>query len=88
MIPEGFLNDRAAKVAEDIHRDFKGQDLEVFVIMNSAFKFFSDLLIHLRNISQITGENVNVVPRFFKITSYHLNQQVVDKDSVRSFNQI
>lgn len=50
--------------------------------MNSAFKFFTDVLTHLRNISEHTGENVNVVPRFFKITSYHLNQQVVDKDHV------
>jgi hypothetical protein len=57
--------------------------LDIFVIMNSAFKFYTDLLVHLNKIMEHTGELIKIRPSFFKITSYHLNQQVVDKDKVR-----
>lgn len=72
-------------LAKRIHTDYKGQELDVFVIMNSAFKFFTDLLVHLNKIMEHTGELIKIRPSFFKITSYHLNQQVVDKDKVIIF---
>lgn len=83
MLPEGLINDRVEKMAKDIHHDYKGKDLTIFVIMKSAFKFFTHLLASLNKIMEHTGETINLQLHFFKITTYHLDSSVVAKDDVR-----
>jgi hypoxanthine-guanine phosphoribosyltransferase len=47
MIPEGYLKERIEKLAERIYSDQveAGHDhLDLLVIMNSAFRFYSELI--------------------------------------------
>lgn len=79
MISEGCIKDRVERLAQKIFNDFKDKEiLDLFVIMNSAFKFFSDLLSFLSKLIESRGSKLMLRPTFFKITSYQNNEQVVD----------
>ena len=50
MLPEGLIRDRVERLAQKIYKDYISQgvkELDLVVIMNSAFKFFNDLLHYL-----------------------------------------
>ena len=53
------------------------------VIMNSAFRFFTDLFRHLNKLNEFSSDKVELRVHFAKITTQHLNVAVVEKDKVR-----
>ena len=53
-----------------IHSDYKGQTLNVFVVMTGAYKFASDLVKYIKLFNNEEQEDTNKValrPYFFKI---------------------
>ena len=58
MIPEGFLKDRIKKLAQKIYRDYTEagvEQLELVVIMNSAFKYFAALIEEINRYAETPG---------------------------------
>ena len=52
LIPEGLLRDRVEKLAFNIYQEYREKgELTILVIMNSAFKFFTDLVHFLNKFS-------------------------------------
>ena len=75
MIPEGLIRDRIERLAQRIFNDYRDKEvLDIFIIMNSAFKYFSDLLVYLNRFIEANHCKLMIRPSFFKITSYHLTQ--------------
>ena len=87
MIPEGFIKDRVETLASKIYHDqiSAGHDqLDLIVIMNSAFRFFTDLLAALNRQSEKPGQKpLKIRISFVKVTTYHLMEGVVSIDEVR-----
>ncbi|TNV76080.1 hypothetical protein FGO68_gene104 [Halteria grandinella] len=88
LISEGFLRDRIDRMAQNIYAEYrdKGQ-LDILVIMNSAFKFFTDLLSAINKLSEgdfAKGdeERLKIRVRYCKITTQHLNLGVVDIEKI------
>ena len=86
MIPEGFLKDRIRKLAHRIYTDYTKNgihELDLLVIMNSAFTYFTDLLAEINKISETPGSmKLKIRPRFVKITTQTLNVASVAMDDV------
>jgi hypoxanthine-guanine phosphoribosyltransferase len=87
LIPEGLLKDRIERLAQKIYRDAVRESftqLDLLIIMNSAFKFFADLINYLNKESEKSGgsQKLKIRTRFVKITTQHLNQGVVDYEQV------
>ena len=73
LIPEGLIKTRVEKLAQEIYKHYCGDRLEplrVFVIMNGAFQFYSDLLFYLKKIAQYKSEKLYFEADFIKIKSY------------------
>jgi hypoxanthine phosphoribosyltransferase len=73
MIPEGLVKTRVEKLARDIFYDFCGRrekPIRIFVIMNGAFQFFTDLLFCIKKMSQYKKESLSFETDFIKIKGY------------------
>ena len=60
MIPEGLIKTRVEKMAHDIFNDYSGRrdkPLRMLVVMNGAFQFYTDVLFHLKKMSQYSNIN-------------------------------
>jgi len=77
LIPEGFLKDRIKRLAQKIYIDYTNEGIEqldLLVIMNSAFKYFTNLIDELNKHSETPGcKRLKIVPHFVKVTSQALN---------------
>ena len=73
MISEGFLKDRIEALAGKVYEDqiAAGHDqLDLIVIMNSAFRFFTDFLAALNRHSEKQGQKpLKIRILFVKITT-------------------
>ena len=84
LIPEGLLRDRVERLAKNIYRAYRDSgELTILVIMNSAFRFFTDLLHFLNKASEHEAGRLKIRPFFVKVTTQHLDQAVVDFDQVQ-----
>lgn len=75
LITHGQIKDRCDQLAEQILNDYKGQTLEIMVIMTGAFQFFTDLndsLIKVRanRMPKTDEEDVIWSYNFQKVSSY------------------
>jgi hypoxanthine-guanine phosphoribosyltransferase len=53
MIPEGMMKDRVNRLAQKIYTEYRDKgELVILVIMNSAFRYFTDLVEALNRISE------------------------------------
>lgn len=64
-----MIKSRVRQLAENIHSDYKGQTLNLFVVMAGAYKFAKDLAKYLKKINKREEEKVELRPYFFKIDS-------------------
>jgi hypoxanthine-guanine phosphoribosyltransferase len=58
LISEGFLRDRIDRLAQRIYQDAldEGKEqLDLLIIMNSAFRFFTELISCLNRQSEMPG---------------------------------
>ena len=73
FIPEGLVKTRVEKLAENIFIDYCGKrdrPFRIFVIMNGAFQFYTDLLFHLKKMQQYNPEKLSFETDFIKIKGY------------------
>jgi hypoxanthine phosphoribosyltransferase len=73
MIPEGMVKTRVEKLARDIFYDYCGKrdkPIRIFVIMNGAFQFFTDLLSYFKKMAQYKKEKLYFETDFIKIKGY------------------
>jgi len=47
-----MIKSRVRQLAQNIHNDFKGQTLNVFVVMTGAYKFATDLVKYIKKINE------------------------------------
>lgn len=94
MIPEGLIKSRVEKLSQDIFKDYCGKrdsPLRIFVIMNGAFQFYSDLLSHLKKLAQYKPETLYFETDFIKIKGYvntetkleEIDEGVISEDMVK-----
>jgi hypoxanthine-guanine phosphoribosyltransferase len=73
MIPEGLIKDRVETLASKIYHDqlSAGHDqLDLIVIMDSAFRYFTDLLAALNRLSEKPGQKpLKIRVRFVKVST-------------------
>lgn len=65
-----MIKSRVRQLAQNIYNDFKGQTLNVFVVMTGAYKFAADLVKYIKKINKDAVDDqakVIVKPYFFKI---------------------
>lgn len=82
LIPEGMVKTRVEKLAHDIFKDYAGKrdkPLRIFVIMNGAFQFYTDLLFHLKKMSQYNSEKLYFETEFIKIKGYVNTQSKLEE---------
>ena len=86
MIAEGSLNERIEKIGEIIYSDnvMAGHDhLVLLVIMNSAFRFYAQLIGALNRQSEKPGQaKLRLTTKFVKVTTQHMMEAVVKIDEV------
>jgi len=78
-----MIKSRVRQLAQNIHNDFKGQTLNVFVVMTGAYKFAADLVKYIKRINQSEEQQVAVKPYFFKIDKN--NHPHIFEDPIVSF---
>jgi hypoxanthine-guanine phosphoribosyltransferase len=62
-----MIKSRVRQLAQNIYNDFKGQTLNVFVVMTGAYKFATDLVKYIKKINETEESKVAMKPYFFKI---------------------
>uniref|UniRef100_A0A7S3JH00 Phosphoribosyltransferase domain-containing protein n=1 Tax=Euplotes harpa TaxID=151035 RepID=A0A7S3JH00_9SPIT len=73
LIPEGLIKSRIDKLAQQIYKQYrsnKTNPLQIFVIMNGAFQFFSDLQSSIKKVREFSGERIEYDTHFLKIKGY------------------
>lgn len=73
LIPEGLAKTRAEKIAHQIFQDYCGKrelPFRIFVIMNGAFQFYTDILYYLKKMSQYKKEKLHFETDFIKLKGY------------------
>ena len=73
LIPEGLVKTRVEKLAQNIFQDYCGRretPLKVFVIMNGAFQYYTDLLQNLKKLAKFKSEKLYFETEFIKIKGY------------------
>ena len=83
LISNGQVLDRCDKLAEQIFDDYRGKVLDIFVILNGAFQFFSDLLNSINKVRaarkpRTEDEDVIVRFNFHRVSSYHNTESTGD----------
>ena len=73
LIPEGLIKSRVEKLAQQIYYQYKGiitKPLQIFVIMNGGFQFYSDLQDYIKKIREYKRERIEYETHFVKIKGY------------------
>jgi hypoxanthine phosphoribosyltransferase len=80
LIPNGFVKDRIARLAEEVVRDTDGP-LNVCCILKGGYQFFSDLVHNMKKIRKINNSSIPLTYDFIKVKSY-VNTQSTGKIQV------
>ena len=83
LISNGQVLDRCDRLAEQIFEDYRGKVLDIFVILNGAFQFFSDLLNSINKVRAARkprSEDEDVIVRFnfHRVSSYQNTESTGD----------
>lgn len=90
LLPEGLVKSRVEKMAQDIFKEYCGKrdkPLKIFVIMNGAFQFYSDILFHLKKMSQYKPEKLSFETEFIKIKGYVNTESKLEEISDSSISE-
>lgn len=83
LVPEGLIKSRVERLAQNIYSDYvestKTRRLQIFVIMNGAFQFFSDLQDYLKKVREYKSERLEYDVHFIKIKGYVNTESVLEK---------
>ncbi|OUM66963.1 hypothetical protein PIROE2DRAFT_5701, partial [Piromyces sp. E2] len=69
LIPNGFVKDRIARLANDIITNTNGP-LNVCCILKGGYQFFSDLVAEMKKIRKINNSSIPLTYDFIRVKSY------------------
>ena len=74
LIPEGLIKSRAEKIAQCIYNHYisspREKPLQIFVIMNGSFQYFSDLQLYIKKVREYKLERLDYEVHFIKVKGY------------------
>lgn len=83
LVPEGLIKSRVEKVAQSIYFDYiestKTRRLQIFVIMNGAFQFFSDLQRYMKKVREYKAQRLEYDVHFIKVKGYVNTESILEK---------
>ena len=94
LIPEGLIKSRVEKLAQSIYWNYKGNilgKLQIFVIMNGGFQFYSDLQTYFKKVREYKRERLDYETHFVKVKGYvndeskleSIDDNVITEDMVK-----
>uniref|UniRef100_A0A8C9MK93 Hypoxanthine-guanine phosphoribosyltransferase n=1 Tax=Serinus canaria TaxID=9135 RepID=A0A8C9MK93_SERCA len=70
FIPHGLILDRTERLARDIMQDMGSHHIVALCVLKGGYKFFADLLDHIKTLNQNGDKSVPVTVDFVRIKSY------------------
>ncbi|XP_010157326.1 PREDICTED: hypoxanthine-guanine phosphoribosyltransferase-like, partial [Eurypyga helias] len=70
FIPHGLILDRTERLARDIMQDMGGHHIVALCVLKGGYKFFADLLDHIKAVNQNGDRSVPITVDFVRIKSY------------------
>ncbi|XP_066051004.1 hypoxanthine-guanine phosphoribosyltransferase-like [Chamaea fasciata] len=70
FIPHGLILDRTERLARDILQDMGSHHIVALCVLKGGYKFFADLLDHIKALNQNGDKSVPVTVDFVRIKSY------------------
>uniref|UniRef100_A0A8C3QHL0 Hypoxanthine-guanine phosphoribosyltransferase n=1 Tax=Cyanoderma ruficeps TaxID=181631 RepID=A0A8C3QHL0_9PASS len=70
FIPHGLILDRTERLARDIMQDMGSHHIVALCVLKGGYKFFADLLDHIKALNQNGDKSVPVTVDFVRIKSY------------------
>uniref|UniRef100_A0A8C0ZAF6 Hypoxanthine-guanine phosphoribosyltransferase n=1 Tax=Cyanistes caeruleus TaxID=156563 RepID=A0A8C0ZAF6_CYACU len=80
FIPHGLILDRTERLARDIMQDMGSHHIVALCVLKGGYKFFADLLDHIKALNQNGDKSVPVTVDFVRIKSY-CNESPAEKIS-------
>ncbi|XP_064884600.1 hypoxanthine-guanine phosphoribosyltransferase isoform X2 [Columba livia] len=81
FIPHGLILDRTERLARDIMQDMGSHHIVALCVLKGGYKFFADLLDHIKALNQNGDKSVPVTVDFVRIKSY-CNDSPTEKISI------
>ncbi|EOB02179.1 Hypoxanthine-guanine phosphoribosyltransferase, partial [Anas platyrhynchos] len=70
FIPHGVILDRTERLARDIMQDMGNHHIVALCVLKGGYKFFADLLDHIKALNQNGDKSVPITVDFVRIKSY------------------
>uniref|UniRef100_A0A8C3GEC8 Hypoxanthine-guanine phosphoribosyltransferase n=1 Tax=Cairina moschata TaxID=8855 RepID=A0A8C3GEC8_CAIMO len=70
FIPHGLILDRTERLARDIMQDMGNNHIVALCVLKGGYKFFADLLDHIKALNQNGDKSVPITVDFVRIKSY------------------
>uniref|UniRef100_A0A8C3DPS9 Hypoxanthine-guanine phosphoribosyltransferase n=2 Tax=Corvus moneduloides TaxID=1196302 RepID=A0A8C3DPS9_CORMO len=70
FIPHGLTLDRTERLARDTMQDMGGHHIVALCVLKGGYKFFADVLDHIKALNQNADKSVPVTVDFVRIKSY------------------
>uniref|UniRef100_A0A8C9FCG0 Hypoxanthine-guanine phosphoribosyltransferase n=1 Tax=Pavo cristatus TaxID=9049 RepID=A0A8C9FCG0_PAVCR len=70
FIPHGLILDRTERLARDIMQDMGSHHIVALCVLKGGYKFFADLLDHIKALNQNGDKSVPITVDFVRIKSY------------------
>ena len=85
MIPNGMIQDRVEKLAEDIYRAYRMEkDLTFIVVLNGADLYFNDLMFNMQRLITFDQGSLVTSIEYVKVKTY-VNDQAMAEVILCSF---
>ncbi|XP_009070485.1 PREDICTED: hypoxanthine-guanine phosphoribosyltransferase-like [Acanthisitta chloris] len=81
FIPHGLILDRTERLARDIVQDLGSHHIVALCILKGGYKFFADLLDHIKALNQNGDQSVPITVDFVRIKS-HGNDSSAEKINI------
>ncbi|NWX84053.1 HPRT phosphoribosyltransferase, partial [Nothoprocta ornata] len=70
FIPHGLILDRTERLARDIMHDMGSHHIVALCVLKGGYKFFADLLDHIKVLNQNGDKSVPITVDFVRIKGY------------------
>ncbi|NXQ49402.1 HPRT phosphoribosyltransferase, partial [Catharus fuscescens] len=68
FIPHGLILDRTESLARDIRQDMGSHHIVALCVLKGGYKFFADLLDHIKALNQNVDKSVPVTVDFVRVS--------------------
>uniref|UniRef100_A0A8C9LAF6 Hypoxanthine-guanine phosphoribosyltransferase n=1 Tax=Pavo cristatus TaxID=9049 RepID=A0A8C9LAF6_PAVCR len=77
FIPHGLILDRTERLARDIMQDMGSHHIVALCVLKGGYKFFADLLDHIKALNQNGDKSVPITVDFVRIKSYCVSNLLI-----------